>query len=190
LTFSSPSAKIDQREYFKEPQLLFTTSQLCEMTGVPLGTLRRLSAEGSVLAAKPGTRGRGHADLWAAEQVLALAVARGLRSGGVVPADAEQVLKYLWGLTAAALKKNFRAGRTCLMLVLTPNGTRCLPRLVSRNDILDNDAIHQQAATALAAGVSPSALDVEAIWRFILKQAHADGTAEKTGRRATHKAKV
>ncbi len=152
-----------------EATMFFTTAQLCAITGVPAGTLKRLRAAGSVLAARPGRPGRGHADLWSPEQVLALAVARGLRGCGVPAADAEAVLRFLWDLSAADLRRHFRAGRTCLMLVATPGGTGCLPEFLPRAAILDNEAIDAHAVTALRLGVRPSALDVEAVWHFIQK---------------------
>jgi hypothetical protein len=170
--------------------MYFTTSQLCDLTGVPYGTLKRLRAAGSVLAAQPGRRGRGHSDLWAPEQALALAVARGLRSCGVVAADAEAVLQYLWGQTASALKKQFRADRTCLMLVLGPRGTNCLARLVRRQDVLDNEEINALSGTALGSGIAPSALDVAAIWAFILRKAEEMGVAVEGGAKATHQRKA
>jgi hypothetical protein len=153
----------------------FTTSQLCALTGVPVGTLKRLRSQGSVLAAQPGQRGRGHSDLWAVEQALALGVARGLRSSGCVTADAEEVLKYLWDFSAKDLERAFKEGRTCLMLVVTLQGTHCLPTLVTRDAILANKDINDQRATAMSLGIKPSALDVEAIWRFFLQQAAAVG---------------
>jgi hypothetical protein len=169
--------------------LFFTTAQLCKLTGVPVGTLKRLRSHGSVLAAHPGERGRGHSDLWTVEQALALAVARGLRSSGGVTADAEGVLSYLWGLCARDLERAFKKGRTCLMLVVTPQGTHCLPTLVCRDAILSNPAINDQKATAMSHGMSPSALDVEAIWRFLLQEANAVGVKSTKGSKTTDKVK-
>lgn len=169
--------------------MYFTTRQLCHLTGVPFGTLKRLRAAGSVLAAKPGTRGRGHTDLWTPSQVLALAVARGLRSGGVVAADAEAVLQFLWRCPAARLEEAFQAGRTCLMLGITPAGTHCLPTLVTRAAILDHETSTAPPGTALSLGVSPSALDVQAIWRFIRAQADTVGVTGRRRAQATRKAK-
>ena len=156
--------------------MYFTTAELCKLTGVPLGTLHRLRSLGSVLAARPGGQGRGRSDLWSPEQVLALAVARGLRACGVVPEDAEAVLQYLWTQTASTLEAHFRAGRTHLGLAISPQGTHCRAELVRRDETLNDARSDEVRAAALPSGVGPSALDVEAIWRFILKQAQA-GTA-------------
>ncbi len=165
--------------------MYFTTAQLCQLTGLPLGTLHRLRSMGSVLAAKPGGSGRGHSNLWSPEQVLALAVARGLRACGVVSKNAEGVLQYLWGQTASTLEAHFQAGRTYLGLTITPQGTRCRAELVRRDEILDDETMDQFKAAALRSGVRPSALDVEAIWRFILLQAQAGAAAGEHGSQAT-----
>jgi hypothetical protein len=157
--------------------LLFTTQQMCAITGVPEGTIKRLRASGSILAARRGSRGRGHPDRWSASQVLALAVARGLRGCGVPAANAESVLQYFWQMSDASLDRHFRAGRTCLMLVAGPDGTGCLPVLVHRESILKNDDIDANAVTALRLGVRPSALDVAAIWDFIQKCSAKAGNA-------------
>jgi hypothetical protein len=140
---------------------------------------------GSVLAAKPGGPGRGRSDLWSPGQVLALAVARGLRACGVVPTDAAAVLQYLWEQTASSLEARFRAGRTRLGLTITPQGTHCRAELVRRDEILDDETGGEAKAAALRSGVSPSALDVEAIWRFILTQAQAGAEAGEDVGRAT-----
>jgi hypothetical protein len=167
---SATPAKKGQDEPFSDP-VYFTTSQLCALTGLPIGTLKRLRSQGSVLAALPGQRGRGHSDLWAVEQALALAVARGLRSCGCVAVDAEAVLRYFWDFSAKDLERAFKAGRTHLVLVVTAQGTHCLPKLVSRNDILGNQHSNDQKVLAMHSGLKPSALDVQAIWRFLLEQA-------------------
>jgi hypothetical protein len=53
------------------------------------------------------------------------------------------------------------------MLVAAPGGTGCLPALLPRAAILDNEAIDARAVTALRLGVRPSALDVAAIYDFV-----------------------
>src|SRR5262249_11162174 len=118
----------------------FTTAHLCELAGVPAGTLKRLRASGSVLAARPGDRGRGHCDLWTCEQVFAIMVARALRKAGVVQEDAEAVLQYLWGMSGRELDTQFASGHDRLMLVVSrERGTRCLPMLLQRAAIFENE---------------------------------------------------
>ncbi len=49
-----------------------------------------------------------------------------------------------------------------------------------REDVLGNKSVIEHKGAALASGVAPSALDVAAIWKFILKAAEEQcGAAEK-----------
>ena len=155
-----------------------TSSELCRLTGLPMGSLKRLRAEGGLRAAKPGAPGRGHADLWSLAQVLGIAVARGLRTRGVSLEQAEQVLHYLWDMPAARLAAHFRHGQTCLFLV----GTEVLPRLLTPDSILANDQIDY--ATAASVGLLPAAVDVRRIWERIQAEAtRLEPTGVRPGRR-------
>jgi hypothetical protein len=142
-----------------------TSSELCRLTGLPMGTLKRLRAAGWLQAAKPGAQGRGHADLWSLTQVLAIAVARGLRTRGVSLDQAEQVLRYLWEMPRTQLESRFREGRTCLLLA----GTQVLPQLLPLESILANDQIDY--TTAASVGMLPAAVDVQKIWQRIQAEA-------------------
>jgi hypothetical protein len=75
------------------------------------------------------------------------------------------------------------------MLVVTPQGTHCRPTLFRRDAILNNQEINDQRATALSLGIAPSALDVEAIWRFLLQKAKAVGVKLTKGSKTTGKVK-
>jgi hypothetical protein len=132
-----------------------------------MGTLKRLRAEGGLRAAKPGAKGRGHADLWSLGQVLAIAVARGLRTRGVSLEQAEQVLDYLWAMPATRLEAHFRHGQTCLFVV----GTEVLPRLLTPDSILTNEQIDY--TTAARVGLLPAAVDVRRIWERIQAEARS-----------------
>jgi hypothetical protein len=138
---------------------------LCRLTGLPMGTLKRLRAEGFLRPAQPGTRGRGHADLWSLTQALAIAVSRGLRTRGITLDQAGHVLKYFLDMPSTRLEAHFRQGRTCLIMA----GTQVLPRLLTRDSILANKEIDY--TTAASAGLLPAALDVERIWEVIKREA-------------------
>ncbi|HLN30705.1 MAG TPA: hypothetical protein VK395_23390 [Gemmataceae bacterium] len=142
-----------------------TSNELCRLTGLPMGTLKRLRADGWLKAAKPGGRGRGHADLWSLQQVLAIAVSRGLRTRGVSLDQAEQVLLYLWNMPAKYMEVQFRRGQTCLFLA----GTQVLPRLFTQASIFANE--HIDYATAASVGMLPAAVDVQRIWERIRSEA-------------------
>src|SRR5207245_2111506 len=114
-----------------------TSSDLCRLTGLPMGTLKRLRAAGSVLAAKPGAQGRGHGDLWSLVQVLALAVARGLRSRGVSLEEAGPVLEFFWDMPTKQLEDRFRNRQIYLALF----GTKVLPKLVTQDSLFNNEYV-------------------------------------------------
>jgi hypothetical protein len=138
-----------------------TSAELCRLTGLPMGTLKRLRASGWLRAAQPGGQGRGHADRWSLPQALGITVARGLRRRGVSLEQANAALQYLWSMSGARLEAHFKAGRTCLALL----GTEVLPRLLPLDSILANNQIDY--ATAASVGMLPAAVDVQRIWTWI-----------------------
>jgi hypothetical protein len=142
-----------------------TSSELCRLTGLPMGTLKRLRAAGWLQAAQPGTRGRGHTDRWSLPQVLAIAVARALRTRGISLDQASQVLEYFWHMPAARLEDHFRRGQTCLFVVRTD----VLPRLLTRDSILANEQIDYSTAATVA--LLPVAVDVQRTWEWIKAEA-------------------
>jgi hypothetical protein len=155
-------------------QQYLTSFELCRLTGLPMGTLKRLRAAGSVLAAKPGGQGRGHADLWSLVQVLALAVARGLRSRGVSLEEAGPVLKYFWEMPTTKLEDHFRNGQTYLALF----GTKVLPRLVTQDSIFKNERVDY--STAATEALLPAAIDVKLIWERIKAEAAKSDPKKET----------
>jgi hypothetical protein len=159
-----------------------SSSELCRLTGLPMGTLKRLRAAGFVEAAQPGTRGRGHADLWSLPQVLAIAVARGLRTRGISLEQAGQVLKYFWRMPTTRLESQLQQGQTCLLLA----GTQVLPRLLTLESILANDEIDY--ATAATAGLLPAAVDVQRIWERIKAEVAKIAAPRQSKRRSRHAA--
>jgi len=157
-----------------------TSTELCRLTGLPMGTLKRLRAAGWLRAAKPGAQGRGHADRWSLAQVLAIAVARGLRTRGVSLDQAERVLRYLWAMPMTRLEEHFRDGQTCLFLI----GTDVLPRLLPLDSILANEQIDY--TTAASVGLLPAAVHVQRIWERIMAEAmRLEPTEVRTRKRKT-----
>lgn len=152
-----------------------TSSDLCRLTGLPMGTLKRLRAAGSILAAKPGGQGRGHADRWSLAQVLGIAVARGLRRRGFSLEEAGPVLQYFFDMSSTQLEARFRDGQTCLAVF----GTKILPRLVTRDSILENEQLDY--STAATAGLLPAAIDVQRVWGIIKTEAAKLEQKKKTG---------
>lgn len=163
-------------------QQWLTSDDLCRLTGIPMGTLKRLRAARSVRAAKPGAQGRGHTDRWSLEQALAIAVGRALRARGASVEEASPVLQYFWSISAGQVEAQFQNGETCLAVI----GTKVVPKLVTQESILANEQIDY--STAATVGLLPAAIDVQRIWNKIKAEAGKPEVQKRTPSKTKRKA--
>ncbi len=107
-----------------------TTGSVTRATGVSSETLNAWVKASLIRPAVPGA-GTGHHARFDVMDVLAVAVAKGLRSRGHSLQAASAVLEVLRGLTEEGLLREFDAGNTCVVLC----GDRALDRLRSWDDV-------------------------------------------------------
>jgi hypothetical protein len=89
--------------------------------------------------------------------------------------EAGPVLQYFFDMSPTQLEARFRDGQTCLAVF----GTKILPRLVTRDSILENEQLdYSSAATA---GLLPAVLEVQRIWEFIKLEAGKLKPKKETG---------
>jgi|YelNatPaOPRAMG01_1025707.scaffolds.fasta_scaffold291108_1 hypothetical protein len=140
-----------------------TSAEVCRLTGVPDGTLKRMRAIGQFRPAVPSTGSRV-SDLWTPMQCLSLAVGRGLRMRGIDPHEADAAAATFADMTPQHLEALFAKGRTCLCLV----GNHVVAKLATRESILASDRIDR--STGATSGLLPAALDVQRVWRWLQEE--------------------
>jgi hypothetical protein len=136
---------------------LFTSRQVCAVSGLPKGTLCGMRARGMIPpAAIPGSRGQRKSDLWSFNQFGGIAIMRNTRLRGAPLSAALCACNCLMRQSMAAIREQFAVGKTHLLLV----GDSCWPALCSPESIPDNPAVDIQAAQLLAVPVVT--IDVQA----------------------------
>jgi hypothetical protein len=140
-----------------------TSAEVCRLTGVPDGTLKRMRAIGQFRPAVPSTGSRV-SDLWAPMQCLSLAVGRGLRMRGIDPHEADAASAMFADMTPQHLEALFAKGRTCLCLV----ANHVVAKLATRESILASEKIDR--STGATSGLLPAALDVQRVWMWLQEQ--------------------
>src|SRR4051794_16720651 len=96
---------------------VYSTADVSTLTGVELETLKQYRRFHGLRPAARGTAGAGNGDQWRLPEVLAIAVARGLRRCGVSLEGATAVLDGLSKMTPRGLQREFDAGRAVLLVV-------------------------------------------------------------------------
>jgi hypothetical protein len=140
-----------------------TSAEVCRLTGVPDGTLKRMRAIGQFRPAVPSTGSRV-SDLWTPMQCLSLAVARGLRMRGIDPHEADAAAAMFGDMTSGQLEALFAKGRTCLCLV----GNHVVAKLSTQESALASERIDR--STGATSGLLPAALDVQRVWIWLQEE--------------------
>lgn len=148
------------------PTLLSTTS-VCRFIGVPRKTLDQWIKAELVRPAIFG-RGRGHHHLFAVPEVLAIAVGRAFRVGGLSLRRCGLIMEWIQGRTVEQLESDFAAGRTLLVQIadLPP-----LPDLRSRDDLERFGQIPRDSLVTLI-------VDLSAPYRALVYQLAAEEEAQ------------
>ncbi|MBI2480721.1 MAG: hypothetical protein HYV60_19465 [Planctomycetia bacterium] len=140
----------------------------------PYQTLNTWIKRGYIKPIK-GAGGTGHHRVFSIVDVVAIAAGRGLRDNGYEPGVANGVTAIIQGMSEEKLLAEFKAGRTCLMIV----GKQVAPVLMKRAAIVDNPESIDYAAAA-AIGLSPAALDVKRIYDNIVALADSVEAKKKS----------
>jgi hypothetical protein len=142
---------------------VLTTAELCDVTGIPAGTVARLRGDGRIVPAKVGTPGCRSGHRWSAQQTLAFACWRLLRGRGVSPDDAECCRRWLEVLSEQELHERFARGEELLLIV----GDSCKPALVGMRAVL---AVVSDTSGS-GAGVLASGINVKQLHRHLIAEA-------------------
>jgi hypothetical protein len=112
---------------------------------------------------------------------LGVAAARAARTRGASLEQAGNLLGYLSGLSVDALERRFAAGCTHVLMM----GEKVLCRLVPPEAVIQNKTVQDNLPAAWAAGLTPTLIDVGAIWRRIKEEvAKLDSVGKEAEARA------